>query len=199
MGKLLRVVWNLTNRCYYNCGICAASANKRRELTLEQKQHILKNIVAYGKVNIDFSGGDPLFHPDDRTVIQSASEMLGKDNISISTTGHSLQGLADSEILSMSTNYELTYDYPVRYNNTDPRHHTYNPLNIEQSRRVKGLGADVGIFSPVQNIGDKQIEAWAEDLAELSPDSVNLIRLMPVGNLKEKPQFNEVEVYNHMV
>ena len=97
----IRVVWNLTNKCPFNCPMCVTSANIRIEKDID-KNLILQSIISLGKenINIDFSGGDPLFKDKDIEIVKKASEILGRDNISISSTGLSLSTFSDEELLS---------------------------------------------------------------------------------------------------
>ena len=78
----IRVVWNLTNSCPFNCPMCVASANTRRERN-KKKKKILQSLLSVPKekLTIDFSGGDPLFLPENIEIVKKASSILGKDKI----------------------------------------------------------------------------------------------------------------------
>jgi len=197
----VKIVWNLTNKCPFNCAICAASANLREEKTIN-KTKILKSITSIGKNNvcIDFSGGDPLTNRKDIDLIKKASKMIGKENIFISTTGVSLENLSDEEVLGLSQNYDLTYDFPIKYNNLDKRDKRYNYKNFEQAKRIKNLGAALNIFIPLQNLEEYLIDELVKDLIELNPKSISIIRLMPVGSLSinDLIKFDEIKLYNKL-
>lgn len=197
----VKIVWNLTNKCPFKCAICAASANLREEKQIN-KTNILKSIISIGKNNvcIDFSGGDPLSNKEDIKLIKKTTKIIGKENVSVSTTGLSLEKLSDEEILELSQNYDLTYDFPIKYNELDKRDKRYNYKNIEQGRRIKNLGLALNIFIPLQNLEEYLIDELVKDLIELNPNSISIIRLMPVGSLsiKDLMKFDEISIYNKL-
>lgn len=196
-----KVVWNLTNKCPFKCAICAASANLREEKNID-KTKVLKSIISIGKDNvcIDFSGGDPLVSRKDINLIKKAVKLIGKENISISTTGLSLEKLNDEEILELSQSYDLTYDFPVKYNDLDKRDKRYNSKNFEQGKRIRNLGISLNIFIPLQNLEEYLMDELVKDLIELNPKTISIIRLMPVGSLTSNNliKFDEVKLYNSL-
>ena len=179
----VRIVWNLTNACPYNCPMCVASANKRIEENVD-KLAILNSILSVNNdiISIDFSGGDPLFNKSDIEIIKEALGKIGKNKISISATGLSISKLSDEEILELAQEYDLTYDFPRKYKDFDIRDKEYNECNYNQAMRIKKLGIDVNIFVPIRNIEDVYYKELASDIVELNPKLVKLLRLMPMGN-----------------
>lgn len=189
----VRVVWNLTNICPYNCPMCVASANKRIEKSID-KNAILDSILSVDNniLTIDFSGGDPLAVSEDVEIIKKASNILGKDKISISSTGLSLSKMSDEDIKAIASGYDITYDFPKKYKLLDVRDKRYNECNYDQAKRIKKLGLDVDIFIPIRNIEDKYYKVLANDIFELNPNSVNLLKLMPLGNSFDDGKINTV-------
>ncbi len=184
----VRVVWNLTNVCPYNCPFCVASANKRIEDNID-KFAILDSILSVDNklLTIDFSGGDPLAIKEGVEVIRKASKILGRDKISISSTGLSLSKLSDIDLKSLASGYDITYDFPKKYKSLDIRDERYNEYNYEQAMRIKKLGLDVDIYIPIRNIEDNYYKQLAYDIIELNPKSVKLLKLMPLGqNVKDE-------------
>ena len=179
----IRVVWNLTNECPFNCPMCVASANTRIEKDID-KNLILQSILSFGKKNIDidFSGGDPLFMDRDIEIIKKASEILGRDNISISSTGLSISKISDEELISLSSSYDMTYDFPKQYSEYDIRDKRYNLINYEQCKRLKKLGLNVDMFIPIRDIDNNYLEQLAKDICEINPNSVKLLKCMPLNN-----------------
>ncbi len=195
----LRVVWNLTNKCPFQCAICAASANKR-EVKDVDKFKILDSLLSVNAIHIDFSGGDPLFDRGDYEIIRKASMQISPNFISVSSTGFSLANYSDPELMEISNSYDLTYDFPVLYNHLDKRDVRYNYFNLEQGYRIKSLGLSLNIFIPLQDMDDIIIQQLANDLCILNPDSISLMRLMPVGECSfSSVTFDEVKMYNKFV
>jgi MoaA/NifB/PqqE/SkfB family radical SAM enzyme len=60
--------------------------NNIKVLDLNSKMQIL-HILAVNNVKIDFSGGDPLYHPDDFFVVESATKIMSSEMIDVSMTG----------------------------------------------------------------------------------------------------------------
>lgn len=193
-----KIVWNLTNKCPFDCQICAAFANSR-EIKNINKYRILESLLTLGKDNIciDFSGGDPLVDTEDINLIKQASKIIGKENISISTTGLSLEKFTNEEILELSQSYDLTYDFPIKYNDLDIRDKQYNCKNFEQGTRLKILNVSLNIFIPLQNMEEYLVDELVKDLVLLNPDTISIIRLMPVGALfnKKLTPFDEVKAF----
>ena len=84
-------IWNLTNVCPWNCSFCCMSAVSAKEavesvLSLKDKMRIL-DILTENNVKIDFSGGDPLYYPDDFSVVEQATEIMSSEMIDVSMTG----------------------------------------------------------------------------------------------------------------
>lgn len=189
----IRVVWNLTNRCPFKCKMCVASANERIEKNVD-KNYILQSICSVGlkNISIDFSGGDPLFIDEDIEIVKKASAILGRDNISISSTGLSLSKLSDEELISLASNYDMTYDFPKKYSEYDIRDKRYNSINFEQCMRLKQLGLNVDIFVPIRNIEDNYLIQLAKDISEINPNSVKLLKCMPLNNHFTTDQIDSV-------
>lgn len=194
-----KIVWNLTNGCPFSCSICAAAANSRETKNVD-KDRILESILTIFKNNvfIDFSGGDPLMDKRDIYLIKRAKDIIGKENISISTTGLSLEKLKDDEVLELSQSYDLTYDFPVRYNDLDKRDKRYNDRNFDQGRRISRLGLDLNLFVPLQHMEEYLVDELVKDLIELNPKTISIIRLMPVGYLfnEDLVVFDEINAFN---
>lgn len=179
----IRVVWNLTNRCPFKCAMCVASANNRIERNVDKYQ-ILQSIFSVGlkNISIDFSGGDPLFINEDIEIVKKASQTIGRENISISSTGLSISKFTDEEVISLANSYDMTYDFPKQYCEDDIRDKRYNSINYDQCIRLKKLGLNVDVFVPIRDIDNIYLEQLAKDICEISPNSVKLLKCMPLNN-----------------
>ena len=195
----IRVVWNITNSCPFNCPLCVASANKRKESNIN-KDKILESLLSIPKekLTIDFSGGDPLFRKGNINIVKRASKILGKDNISISSTGLSISNLSDEELISLSSNYDMTYDFPKKYSNKDIRDERYNKINYEQCKRLIKLGLNVDIFIPIRNIDFKYYDELAKDLCEINPKSISLLKCMPLNESFNTKDIDSVKNANYL-
>lgn len=196
----VRIVWNLTNACPYNCPMCVASANKRIEKDID-KIKILNSILTVNNniLSIDFSGGDPLATDRDISIIKEASKRLGKDKISISSTGLSISKLSDKDIRELASEYDFTYDFPKKYKELDIRDKKYNEYNYNQAMRIKKMGLDVNIFIPIRNIEDTYYKELANDIVELNPKLVKLLKLMPMGNVISVEKIDSINRAKYLI
>ena len=195
----IRVVWNLTNSCPFNCPMCVASANTRREKNID-KGKILQSLLSVPKekLTIDFSGGDPLFLPENIEIVKKASSILGKDNISISSTGLSIAKLSDEDLISLSSSYDMTYDFPKKNVQYDIRDKRYNPINFEQCKRLIKLGLSVDIFVPIRDISFTYYDELAKDLCEINPESINLLKCMPLNERFDTQNIDSVKFADYL-
>lgn len=85
------VIWNITNKCPYNCSFCCVSANEIiPTLSLKEKLKIVDNLDS-SLIRFDISGGDPFIEEDTPIVLEKLSKKYGKEDISVTTTGIGLQ------------------------------------------------------------------------------------------------------------
>ncbi len=196
--RSLRIIWTITNKCSYNCSICATNSSRNSEcgLTHEEKQKILLNIASINKdiAKLDISGGDPLLDPDDQKLIRQCYQTLPFTKISVTTTATGLDHVPLSEVSNTVRNCDITYDIPYKkYEDSgDPetiksRPYSYNKTNFDKliSIREAGVDLEVNIHVPIhQELVDREdIQLLLEDLEKMHPQSVKFIQLMPVGRL----------------
>ncbi len=153
---------------------------KGLELTLAEKFRIIENIDI--PITLDFSGGDPLILKENFDVIISASKKIGKDNISISTTGAGLSNINIDELKEFVSHIEFTYDFPgdKEYIN---RPNNYNKYNLSKIKLLSQLGIKTAaqISLTKENISKDIIRKIYVDLKNAKIDEIFLMKLFPVG------------------
>lgn len=191
--KPKRIIWNITNECYYDCPICAtnSSSSTRCSTNLNDKQKILYSIATLNGYieSLDFSGGDPLKNKDDREIIKLAKRLLPFTKISISTTGQGLSELIVKDCVELIENCEITYDIPIDEYSTSKhrsyRDSTYNQDNLKMihSLRDKGVRINLTINVPTYDFfrDVEYLKSLLKDISKMKPDSVKFIRMMQVG------------------
>ncbi len=81
----------MTNKCLYSCYFCCLDANSpTKDLSLGEKLAVIENIDILN-VSLDISGGEPLMSDENLELIKVISKKLGKDSISITSTGKGLE------------------------------------------------------------------------------------------------------------
>lgn len=187
-------IWNLTNKCPWNCKFCCVSAkltttvsNKSsqerpacEELGLEPKMEILSQLIENG-IKIDFSGGDPLYFEDDYAVVSKATECLPKNMINVSTTGIAFNR-RKFDILTKVGKVEMTLD------NLNGVANPWRPTGYSASsmRALKKLAAAgvrcsaVTILYPL-TIDRENLASLHRWLCENRVPQWDILRFSPVG------------------
>jgi len=152
-----------------------------RELTLTQKLIVLESLRGFD-VRLDFAGGDPLACYENLFVIRSASAMFGRDNISITSTGHSLGRYNLEELSEIIGTFEFTYD-EVHTENPSARPRGYNSSNLKAAERFASRGVRTKAQLPLHpgNISNEQIENIYRILSSSGIDELLIMRTFPVG------------------
>jgi len=199
-----KVIWNITNKCSYNCAICATHDDDREELTLAEKMKVIHNIKSANDriLTIDFAGGDPLQDEDSVTIIQNAVDTLGKDKVSVTTTGRGIYNLSRMNMLHSIKHCEITLDASHAYlqsdetplmetSNISREENDYSSNNVETIDIIPTLVQSLTINIPVINddLSDEEIENLIKKIELIRERTKNIeldtsiIRLMPTGKM----------------
>lgn len=187
----IKVIWNITNKCGYNCDICATYSD-RNELDYVGKNKVLKSILSIGKSNIveiDFAGGDPLFELDSIKIIYNAINVLGKEKVVLTTTGKGINKAVQmgENLSNLLYNCEVTIDNPNHIPNYLRNDVTYLASNRNAIKSVNKCITNLMVNVPilVPEMEDADIRKLVKEIAsiDVSSVSVNLIRLMNVGRM----------------
>lgn len=194
----IRVIWNITSKCKYNCAICATHDENRIELSAKDKLTVLNNICKAKKMikSVDFAGGDPLIFDENINIIQAAIEQLGEDRVSITTTGLGVSEYIKNEFASAIKHCEITIDASKSVgddNGFSRKESEYCKSNIEQVNSLLEY-ADAEFLTinvPIINddLNDEDIENLINKIINIKMHhskidiDVTLLRLMPVGKL----------------
>lgn len=204
----VRVIWNITNKCSFNCAICATHDEKRIELNAEEKIKVLNSISSAGsRINsIDFAGGDPCCSEDSMSIIENAIQLFGAERVSVTTTGKGIAQLSEDSCTRLLAQCEITVDAShdnLNENNIFSREEYCN-LNIikvqERSENLRKLIINIPLL--VDDLNDSEIQCLIERVDALKKKSPRLeietvlIRLMPVGLLAENQSREQYINYN---
>lgn len=209
----IKIIWNITKRCPYNCAICATHDDERKELSPSEKLEVMNSIfTARSSIkSLDFAGGDPLHDIDSVNIIRASAAALGNDRISITTTG---KGLSNSEIkldnLKNITQCEITIDAAHKNLSTrdgdnifSRKEAGYSDSNIESISLVSEWANSIVVNIPIINddLSDSEIDILLEKIQQIKKHvrikvSASLIRLMPVGKANMSISLGEYSNYN---
>ena len=151
------------------------------ELTFDEKIKILNNIDN-SDTSIDFAGGDPLACAENILILSQASKIFGKNNISITSTGHSISRYPINTIANIIGTFEFTFDEP---RDSIPKHRPsgYNSLNLQAANKLKHFGVKTKCQIPLHNGNNYKdaIYSIMNSLKTANVDEVLLMRTFPVG------------------
>ncbi len=180
----IKIIWNITNKCWYNCRICA-TRSRRVELSFSDKKIVLTRLCQDASLieKLDFAGGDPLIDDDSTEVINEAIMKLGNKKVAISTTSIGINKYTNSTQLppceieltldvksaTMSKSVRNEQKYSIRnldivLNKFNKNHFTINLPLIDQDINIDDISEFIDIIKRIK----KRI-------------NVKIIRLMPVG------------------
>ena len=196
----VKIIWNITKNCSFNCKICATCSESRVELSKSEKAQALLSILTI-KDSIEefnFAGGDPLQSEDSKEIIKSSMNLMDKSRISISTTGKGIDSLSNSEKYELLNSCVLTIDTPD-YNSKGVRSTiSYNKLNARNATKYANYINKLRINVPIVNpdLSDKEILSLVNNINKINPEEVALIKLMPVGKVTYNNYPEEYDVKN---
>lgn len=117
--KQLSVVWDMTTVCPFNCPICCMGAKPAGEsdgcpeLDYGEKYAVvgqLRRLAAERSLKVDLSGGEIMTDVRNLDVAEEISQIIGRDNLGISTSGYSIDDAAARRISRIASEVELTMD-----------------------------------------------------------------------------------------
>lgn len=169
------------------------------EPNLEEKMAVLRNLNGLD-LKIDFAGGEPLACHENVLIIKAASEMFGKQSISVTSTGIISKAHNILEISGFIGEYEFTYDEPdLAIKQCRPK--GYNNSNLRVAEKFSQLGVRTKAQLPIhkENISLRAAESIYNSLCNSNISELLLMRTFPVGrgigylenNALTKPELTE--------
>jgi MoaA/NifB/PqqE/SkfB family radical SAM enzyme len=133
------IIWNITNRCPYNCSFCCLDANSSvQDASLEDKLKIVENLDS-PPIRIDFSGGEPLLEEENLIVLKKLAEKFGRERISITSTGKGLERIDLEELRTYVIEVGFTYDFPTEPSPDRPLGFNRHNLLLAREASKKGI------------------------------------------------------------
>ncbi len=210
------IIWNITRACPWHCDFCCVGAlyvpreeqsqQKRLEsqgieLSLDEKLRIVENLDN-DWFKLDVSGGEPLLFADNRHIIERLSSKLGKENLSVTSTGKGLELVSPEWLQDNVSEVGFTYDFPREHSPNRPK--GYNQSNLSA---IKNLGGTVRTMAQTpltrDNSDPEIISEIYQNLKDVNVDTLLLIGLKGSGrghgkenlNLSRKERLRIVRIY----
>lgn len=161
-------------------------AKRGRELSFEGKLQVLDNLKGMD-VKIDFSGGDPLLLPDTAVLIRKASELFGKNNVTLTSTGGGLLKVQSQDVTPYIGELNFTYDAPhARHLQYRERGYTNRSLAVIREIAKSGVKTRGEMPLSHKNIDEDSLRTVYEELHEANIDKLLVMRLFPSGRCNEE-------------
>ncbi len=198
----MNVIWNLTRFCPWACRFCCMNAFycanaagpkskehqtiKRKELSFDEKIVVVRQF-AETDFSVDFSGGDPLFFPEDLHVVREATKLLPKERISVSTTGIEF-GMEKVKLLQNVDLAEFTLDtLPEMENPWRPSGFHASSLTALELCSCHSVATQAVTTLYPLTMTEENLTRVYEKLCEIGVTSWELLRFYPVGRAYNQP------------
>lgn len=181
-------VWEVTMGCNMRCKHCGSSCAQpfHDELTTCEALDIIDQLSAIGLRWITLSGGEPLTRHDLSNLIYRLAEK--KIAVNIITNGWLLANKAHSLCEAGVSTVAVSLDGPREIHDM-----IRIPGSYERSesgiREMKRYGKSVGVVTTITRQNLPHLQALREDLIRMGVDSWQVQIGLPMGNLKEHPEW----------
>lgn len=182
-------VWEVTMGCNMRCGHCGSSCENPLpdELTTEEAINLCDQIAQMGLKWITISGGEPLTRKDITLLIQRLSQK--GVSVNIITNGWLLDGsmaekLKESGIATVAISIDGTRDIHDKIRRKEAFHHAERSFKI-----LKELGIKTGAVTTITNQNIHILRELKEELIRMGVNSWQVQLGLPMGNLKERPDW----------
>ncbi|MFQ5335683.1 MAG: radical SAM protein [Flavobacteriales bacterium] len=176
----------MTARCNERCLHCYAESgpNRTEALSLQEIHGVLAQARAFGNPTVQFTGGDPMIHPDLAAAVKLASELSYPD-IEIYTNGLLLNPRLLSQLAPFSPRFAFSlYSHNASVHDRITRVSGSFERTIAAIRRTKeaGLGVRIGATLMPENQGQEQeISRFIETEIGLPPSHIHFAKIKSVG------------------
>lgn len=183
---------SLTNRCNLKCIYCMPEENivhsgsYNDNLDTDEILMIVKALISNGITKIRFTGGEPLLYGDITRLISETSKLYGIKDISLTTNGVLLKGMA-GELKASGLNR-------ININVSSLKEQNYSRITRGGKLNLVLEGIEEAIkfrLNPIKintvvikGVNDDEIDEFIE-LSERLPVQMRFIELMPIGEGKK--------------
>lgn len=154
---------------------------RRLELDFGGKCRVIDHLQGFD-ARLDISGGDPLYVPETMETMAYACERIGRDRITLTTTGPGLHRHHVHEVAQYIGELNFTYDAPHgRADVTRPE--GYAKANLRRAAEYSRHGVKTRAECPLSsfNVEPNVLRQIYGDLHEAGIDKLLVMRLFPVG------------------
>jgi len=180
LGNSLAMLFiELTDRCNEQCIHCYAESTPEcsERLEINEIKSVLEDARDLGNPAVQFTGGDPLIHPDIVEAVAAVRD-LGYKTLEIYTNGLSLNDAMLSQLLPYRPNFAFSvYSHDAAVHDHITQVAGSHARTLAAIRRVQdaGLAVRVGIVLMPENKGqERAIIHFLQDTLSLEPGQIGL-------------------------
>jgi len=193
MTKLEYIIWIFTASCNLNCLHCYTYRFRElRELSLQEKLQLARDIGEAGVEYVNLTGGEPLIHPHFPQVLSLLSEYSVEKSVVTNATA-----LCEStaDLLYRTETYVfVTIEGPREVHDEIRGRGSYDlaTRGVEVLRkRLSGLA----IVSTVNKLNYKRVHEVVDYVASIDADGLALLPVMPSGKALKTRIYVSAEEY----
>lgn len=181
-------VWEVTMGCNMRCKHCGSSCMCPfpDELVTEEAFAVIDQLSEIGLRWITLSGGEPLTRRDLPQLISRLAEK--KIAVNVITNGWLLSAMARSLCESGVSTVAVSLDGPREIHDMIRMSGSYDHSEAG-IREMKRYGKPVGVVTTVTRQNITHLRALREELIRMGVDSWQVQIGLPMGNLKERPDW----------
>lgn len=181
-------VWEVTMGCNMRCKHCGSSCAEALpdELTTEEALDVINQLSSIGLRWITLSGGEPLTRRDLWLLVSHLAEK--EIAVNVITNGWLLSAMARPLCLSGVSTVAVSLDGPRKIHD-DIRIRGSYERSEAGIREVKHYGKSAGVVTTVTRQNLPYLQELREDLIRMGVDSWQVQIGLPMGNLKERPEW----------
>ncbi|MDQ6963626.1 MAG: radical SAM protein [Mariprofundales bacterium] len=159
----------LTLRCNERCLHCYADSDPERSetLTADEVKRVLDECRTMGEPRVQFTGGDPLIHPELTTLVQYAHELQFK-TIEIYTNGLLLQQPLLDKLSPFSPHFALSiYSHRADHHDAITRLPGSHQRTVDAIMRIIAMQLPIRVSTIVMDENREDLEETRQWLIEL--------------------------------
>lgn len=183
MPRPEHIIWIFTAQCNLNCLHCYARRFKGlRELSLEEKLRLVKDIGESGVEYVNLTGGEPLVHPHFPSIVAVLHE-YGVEKSVVTNATH-----VDEEVASLLSRTETyvfaTIEGPREVHDRIRGRGSYDMAikGVEVLRRKVGR---LSLVATVNKVNYRRVHEVVDYAVSINADSLALLPVMPSGRAVE--------------
>lgn len=202
MMNNLSIVYDVTRQCPWNCAICCMGAEMKknecvRELSFEEKMDVVEKIAEVKhirNVRVDFSGGEIFTDMRNVEVIEHAAEILGCENIGISSSGYMIDDKLARRLSKCICECEMTMDVaPGQSYSLRPRGYALAAAKAVPFLKKYGITTGIQTVLAQSNCQEKILRDIYSWICNEGVECWSLLKFYPSGRGADYPeeQLNE--------